>query len=103
MTTAQSRAALGKLMGNRKPFEVGAFETVAGEYRMWAVGYYAERVALAIDRLNQSAIAAGEEPAFTEEALDGLFKAAQPPKSFDADAAEHFVRKLDGLVKPDDE
>jgi hypothetical protein len=65
---------------------------------MWAVGYYAERVALAIDRLNQSAIAAGEKTAFAESALDELFKAAQPPKSFDADAADHFVRKLDQLA-----
>ncbi len=98
MTSAQSRAALDKLMSHRKPFEVGAFEKVAGEYRMWAVGYYAERVALAIDRLNQSAIAAGEKTAFAESALDELFKAAQPPKSFDADAADHFLRKLDQLA-----
>lgn len=103
MTSAQSRAALNQLINHRKPFEVGAFETVAAGYRTWAVGYYAERVALAIDRLNQSAIAAGEKPAFTEEALDGLFRAAQPPKSFDADAAENFVRKLDGLAEPNAE
>jgi hypothetical protein len=90
-------------MSHRKPFEVGAFGSVAADFRTWAVGYYAERVALAIDRLNQSAIAAGEKPAFAEEALDELFKAAQPPKSFDADAAEHFVRKLDALGKPNAE
>jgi hypothetical protein len=70
---------------------------------MWAAGYYAERVALAIDRLNQSVIAAGEKEAFAESALDELFKAAQPPKSFDADAADHFVRKLDHLVNPNAE
>lgn len=103
MTTAQSRAVLDKLMRHRKPFEVGAFGAVAEEYRMWAAGYYAERVALAIDRLNQSVIAAGEKEAFAESALDELFKAAQPPKSFDADAADHFVRKLDHLVNPNAE
>jgi signal recognition particle GTPase len=32
-----------------------------------------------------------------EESLDELFKAAPPPKSFDADVAENFVRKLDAL------
>ncbi len=100
MTSAQSRAALDKLMRNRKPFEVGAFDTVAEAHRMWAVGYYAERVALAIDRLNQSVIAAGEKAAFAENALDELLKAAQPAKSFDADAAKNFVRKLDHLVNP---
>ena len=100
MTTAQSRAALDKLMRHRKPFEVGAFDSVAGEYRMWAVGYYAERVTLAIDRLNQSAIAAGEKPVFVESALDELFRAAQPPKSFNADAVDHFVRNLDHLAAP---
>jgi hypothetical protein len=103
MTSAQTRAALDKLMRNRKPFEIGAFGTVAAEYRMWAVGYYAERVALAIDRLNQSLVASGEKAAFAEEALDGLFKAAQPPKSFDSDAADHFVRMLDALMKPNAE
>ena len=100
MTTAQSRAALDKLMRHRKPFEVGAFDSVAGEYRMWAVGYYAERVTLAIDRLNQSSIAAGEKPCFVESALDELFRAAQPPKSFNADAVDHFVRNLDHLAAP---
>ena len=99
MTVAQTRAALDNLIRNRKPFEIGAFATVAAEYRMWAVGYYAERVALAIDRLNQSLIASGQKTAFAEEALDVLFKAAQPPKSFDVDVAEHFVRTLGGLLK----
>jgi hypothetical protein len=99
MTSAQARSALDRLMGNRKPFEIGAFGTVADEYRMWAVGYYAERVALAIDRLNQSLVLSGRKAVVDEEALDGLFKAAKPPKSFDADVAENFVRKLDGLAK----
>lgn len=97
MSSAQTRAAVGKLLRYRKPFELSAFGTVAAEQRMRAVGHYAERVALAIDRLNQSLIAAGEKAAFAEEALDELFKAAPPPKSFDADIAENFVRKLDAL------
>jgi hypothetical protein len=97
MSAAQTRAALGKLMRYRKPFELSAFANVAAEQRMRAVGHYAERVALAIDRLNQSLIAAGEKAAFAEESLDELFKAAPPPKSFDADVAENFVRKLDAL------
>jgi len=103
MTAAQSRTALDNLLRNRKPFEVGAFGAVAEEFRMRATGHYAERVALAIDRLNQSVIAAGGKAAFSEGSLDALFKAAQPPKSFDADVADHFVRMLDGLVKPNAE
>lgn len=105
MPAAQTRAALDKLIRHRSPFEVGAFGTVPEAYRMWAVGHYAERVALAIDRMNQSLVAAGQKPAFPEDALDELFKAAQPPKSFDTDVAENFIRKLDGLAnsKPDGE
>jgi len=103
MTPAQSRLALNQLKSNRKPFEVGAFASVADEYRMWAVGHYAERVALAIDRLSQSLVLSGQKAAFSEEALDELLKAAQPPKSFDTDVAENFVRKLDGLTKPNAE
>ena len=98
MSTAQTLAALGKLMRYRKPFELSAFDTVAAEQRMRAVGHYAERVALALDRLNQSLIAAGEKAAFAEESLNEVFKAAPPPKSFDADIAENFVRKLDALA-----
>jgi len=100
MTPAQARAALDNLLRHRKPFEVGAFAAVAADYRMRAVGHYAERVALAIDRLNQSVIAQGGKAAFAEQSLDALFKAAQPPKSFDADVADQFVRMLDGLLKP---
>lgn len=100
MTAAQTRAALDKLLRNRKPFDVGAFGTVADEFRMRAIGYYAERVALAIDRLNQSLITSGQKATFTEGALDELFKAAQPPKSFAPDVAENFVKKLDHLVNP---
>jgi len=99
LTSAQTRSALDKLMRNRKPFAIGAFGMVADEYRLWAVGYYAERLVLALDRLNQSLAASGEKAAFAEEALDGLFKAAQPPKSFDSDVADHFVRMLDELLK----
>ncbi len=98
MSTAQTRAAVGKLLRYRKPFEISAFDIVAAEQRMLAVGHYAERLALAIDRLNQSLLAAGEKAAFAEGALNELFKAAPPPKSFDADIAENFVRKLDALV-----
>lgn len=98
MSPAQTRAAVAKLMRYRKPFEISAFGTVAAPQRMRAVGHYAERLALAIDRLNQSLLATGEKAAFAEEALNELFKAAPPPKGFDADIAENFVRKLDALA-----
>jgi hypothetical protein len=103
MTAAQSRAALDNLIRHRQPFEVGAFGSVAADFRLRAVGHYAERVALAIDRLNQSVIAAGGQAAFPEASLDALLRAAQPPKSFNADTADQFVRMLDGLLKPNAE
>lgn len=98
MTAAQTRAMLNKLALHRAPFGLGAFGSMADGDRMLAVGHYAERVALALDRLNQSLVASGEKAAFAEDALDELFKAAQPPKRFDSDIAENFVRKLDGLA-----
>lgn len=98
MSHAQTRASLQALLRHRKPFEIGAFASVAAEHRMRAVGHYAERLALALDRLNQALIAAGEKAAFPEQALNELFKAAPPAKSFDADIAENFVRKLDSLL-----
>ncbi len=98
MSTAQARTALGLLLQNRKPFEISAFGTVAEDHRMRAVGHYAERLALALDRLNQSLIAAGEKAAFAEDALNELFNAAPPPKSFDVDITENFVRKLDAMT-----
>ena len=98
MSAAQTRTALGLLLRHRKPFELNAFGTVAAEQRMRAVGHYAERLALAIDRFNQSLLAVGEKAAFTEDALSELFKATPPPKSFDVDITENFVRKLDALT-----
>lgn len=97
LSHTQTRAVIAALMKHRKPFAIGAFEAVPVELRMRAVGHYAERLALALDRLNQSLVVAGENAAFAEDALSDLFKAAPPPKSFDTDVAENFVRKLDAL------
>lgn len=99
LDTAQTRAVLDKLMRHRGPFEAGAFAIIDEAWRMRTVGHYAERVTLAIDRLNQSLLASGQRAAFSEEALDELFKAALPPKSFDRDAADHFASMLDGLLE----
>ena len=100
MNPQQCRAILSRLIANREPFQIGSFGMVAEEYRMWATGYYAERLTLAIDRLNQSLIAAGENGRIANNSLDALFDAAKPPKSFDADISDFFVRKLDSLATP---
>ena len=94
----QSRAILRRLLTNRAAFEDGAFDAVDEEFRSWAVGYYSERLALAIDRLNQSLVPQGAEVMVKKDFLDELFDAAEPPKGFDADSAEVFVRKLDQLA-----
>ncbi len=99
MNPEQSRAILFKLLGDRTPFQSEAFSGVAQEYRSWSIGYYAERLTLAIDRLNQSLVASGQQGLVAKELLDPLFDAAKPPESFDAVTAAEFVRKLDRVLK----
>lgn len=94
----ETRAMLSRLIYNREPFELRAFDSVTNEYRPWAVGHYAERVALAIDRLNESLAAEGKGKIINGKLLDDLFDAAKPPKSFDAETAGSFVQKLDRLA-----
>lgn len=102
---AQTRAILSKLLQNRAPFQPGAFASVAKGTQMWAVGFYAERLALAIDRLNESLVASGNKGTIPKKQLDELFDAARPPKSFDGEAARVFLEKLDRLANsnPDGE
>ena len=94
---AQSRSILSLLTANRRPFQTGAFPKVEKAYRLWATGHYAERLALSIDRLNQSILAQGTQAPIPDAMINGLFQAAKPPKSFNADISENFVRKLDQL------
>lgn len=91
---------LSKLIGNQAPFQSNAFEGVAQEYRTWSTGYYAERLTLAIDRLNQSVIASGQQEMIAKEPLKELFDAARPPESFDAATTEEFIQKLNHVAKP---
>ena len=98
----QCRAILSKLLGNRTPFQSDAFSAVAREYRSWSIGYYAERLTLAIDRLNESLVASGQHGVIAKD-LKELFDAAKPPESFEATTAEDFVRKLDRLANPHSE
>lgn len=99
LSAEQGRAILSRLLANRAAFQADAFTTVAEKYRAWSVGFYAERLALAVDRLNQSLVAP-EKPALIAKApLDELFNAAKPPESFDAATAEEFVQKLDRVAK----
>ncbi|MEO5914050.1 MAG: multiheme c-type cytochrome [Luteolibacter sp.] len=97
MSQEQTRTILSKLIGDRSPFQADAFSAVAPGFRSWSVGYYAERLTLAIDRLNQSLVAAGQPAVIGKELLDALFDAAKPPESFDADTADQFVKKLDRI------
>jgi len=100
MSQEKSRAILSKLLESRIPFQPDAFNQVAQKYRSWSVGYYAERLALAIDRLNQSLIKTGKPDVIQKDLIDELFDAAKkPPESFDAATAENFVRTLDGIAK----
>lgn len=98
MSLEQGRAMLEKLIADRAPFQADAFGAVDPEFRSWSVGYYAERVTLAIDRLNESLVAAGQ-PGVVAKDLRDLFDAAKPPESFDATTTAAFLEKLD-LLKP---
>ncbi len=99
MTHEQGRAILTKLVANRTPFLSDSFGAVAQEFRPWSVGYYAERITLAIDRLNQSLVIAGQQGMIAKPLLDELFNAAKPPESFDATTADEFVAVLDRVKK----
>lgn len=99
MSREQGRAMLTKLVANRAAFQPDAFSGVAEKYRAWSVGYYAERLALAVDRLNQSLVATGQEALIAKAPLDELFSAAKPPESFDAATANEFVKTLDRVAK----
>ena len=99
MNSEQGRVILSKLVANRIPFQADAFSEVDLKYRQRSVGHYAERLALAIDRLNQSLIVSGQKAVIAKPLLDELFNAAIPPESFDAAAIDEFVRVLEGVQK----
>lgn len=94
MSREQSRAIWVKLLANRTPFQSDSFGAVVPEYRSWSIGYYAERLTLAIDRLNESLVASGQQGVIAKD-LKELFDAAKPAESFDAATADEFVQKLD--------
>ena len=100
MSREQCRAMLAKLLANRSPFQADAFSGVVEKYRSWSVGYYAERLTLSIDRLNESLLTPGQQGPIAKDTLKELFDAAKPPESFDAATAEEFVGKLDQVAKP---
>jgi len=91
---AQARAILTKLLRSREAFLPDAFGSVAKGFRMWATGHYAERLALAIDRLNQSL----GKP-IPAARINELFDAAKPPKAFDAEVSATFARKLEAVAQ----
>jgi hypothetical protein len=91
----QNLVLLEKLVTHRTPFQADAFGVVAPEFRFRAIGCYAERLTLAIDRLNESIVASGQQAAVGKEPLKELFDAAKPPESFDAATIDGFVEALD--------
>lgn len=100
MSHEQSRAIMSKLIGNRAPFQTDAFNGVDKDYHSWAIGYYAERLTLAIDRLNQSLVTSEQQGVIPKELVDALFTAAKlPPESFDVTAVDAFVQMLDQVAK----
>lgn len=99
MSAEQGRAMLSRLLASRAAFQADAFDKVEAEFRWWSVGHYAERLTLAVDRLNQSLAAAGQPGPIAKVPLDELFNAAKPPESFDADTADEFLRKLDQVAR----
>jgi Cytochrome c554 and c-prime len=99
MSHDQGRAILSKLASSRAAFQADAFSSVAVDYRWWAVGDYAERLTLSIDRLNQSLIMPDKPALIAKSSLDALFNAARPAESFDAATADEFVQKLDQVAK----
>ncbi|MGJ8644598.1 MAG: multiheme c-type cytochrome [Luteolibacter sp.] len=99
ISVGQTRDMLGRLLKNNEPFRAGAFEDLPKDYRSWASGYYAERLALAIDRLNESLIQAGQKDVIADEPLNALFDAAKPPVAFDSVASDVFLAKLAAVAE----
>lgn len=99
MNAEQSRTILSKLVASRIPFQPDAFSKVAPDFRSWSIGYYAERLVLAVDRLNQSLIVSNKRGGIEKNTLDELFDAAEPPESFDTSTTEDFVKKLDRVTQ----
>ena len=88
-----------KLLSNRTPFQADGFSAVVPEFQMWAVGYYSERLTLAVDRLNESLAVSGKQTMISKDSLKELFDAAKPPESFDATTIEEFVSLLDRIAR----
>ncbi len=99
MSHEKSRAILSKLLTDRTSFHPDAFNMIDQEYRLWAVGYYAERLALAIDRLNQTDANAGDQRVIAQALMNELFDAAKPPESFDRATVEEFVDVLNRVAE----
>jgi hypothetical protein len=98
MSAEKERAILTKLISDRASFQPGAFSETIPEFRFLVIGHYAERLALAIDRLNEAPAGSQPKKTITEGAMEELFQAARPPKSFDQASVDRFVQKLDSLA-----
>ena len=92
----QSREIFRRLVKSRVAFGEDAFGNLDEQSRIVAVGHYCERLALAMDRLNQ---ALGGD-AVPHGLLNDLFDAAKPPESFDDSAQVGFLKVLDRMANP---
>jgi hypothetical protein len=95
----QTRAILNRLVGNREPFAGSAFEKVSEEKRMMARGYYAGRLVLALDRLNEALANGAAKGPVPEQAMKDLMDAVKTPVAFDEEISNHFLEKLDAAAK----
>lgn len=93
-SAGQTRDILNMLLSQDAPFEASAFESLPEQSRTWASGYYAERLVLAIDRLNEALIASEGKSAIDDKKFNELMKAADPPIAFDSVACDIFKGKL---------
>lgn len=99
LNSEKSRAILDRLIASRTSFQPDSFSQVDPKLRWWSVGYYTERLTLAVDRLNQPLVTNRREGMIAKDFLNELFDAAKPPESFDSATVDDFLEKLDRVAK----
>ncbi len=95
----QTRAILNRLVGNREPFAGSTFKKMSEEKRKMAKGYYAGRLVLALDRLNEALAKSAEKGPIPEPVMKKLFEAAKPPLAFDDEVSDYFLKMLEAAAK----
>lgn len=99
ISAGQARDMLRLLLSQEVAFGASAFESLPEQSRVLASGYYAERLVLAIDRLNEALVVSEGKSAIDDGAFNELIKAADPPVSFDSVTCDVFKGKLAAVRK----